>query len=289
MQKQLHTLVLFLNIFIFLNHSIVSQTSNPNQLSDSWMVVDIQGLDGTELLETELEIIGNTWHFLSREELLIENYQGIYSIAFQQKGSELSYLGRTVFIQEKDAYNMSILDQFNGRKVMVFFRKTEPLTVEKKAQIIDMKSKIADLNLSPIGFDFSFEEDVIVSKPSNDTIYESSDEMPRFPACEDELILKEREQCAIRELLGFIYRNIEYPALARENNVEGTVVITFVVEKDGSLSDIAILKDLEDGCGEEALFVVSLMNQQNIRWIPGIMKGEIVRVQFNLPIKFKLE
>lgn len=113
--------------------------------------------------------------------------------------------------------------------------------------------------------------------------------MPRFPGCEDQGSEEEKKNCAAQELLKFIYKNIKYPAIARENGVEGTVVVTFVVEKDGTVTDVKVVRDIGAQCGEEALRVVNLMNTENLRWTPGKQRGRPVRVQFNLPVKFKLE
>lgn len=86
-------------------------------------------------------------------------------------------------------------------------------------------------------------------------------------------------------MLKFIYDNIQYPGIARENGVEGTVVVQFVVEKDGSITDVKVIRDIGAGCGAEAMRVVNKMP----KWNPGKQRGRPVRVQFNLPVKFKLE
>lgn len=86
------------------------------------------------------------------------------------------------------------------------------------------------------------------------------------------------------KLYKYLGNNISYPKKARENNISGTVIITFIVEKDGSISNAKILKDIGGGCGLEGLRVVRAMP----KWIPGKQSGELVRVSFNLPIKFTL-
>lgn len=97
-----------------------------------------------------------------------------------------------------------------------------------------------------------------------------------------------RKSCSDRKMLEFIYNNLRYPAEAKANKAEGTAVITFAVEKDGSMKDIRIARDLTFGCGEEALRVVNLMASQGVRWTPGLQNGVPVRVQFNIPVRFKL-
>ena len=113
--------------------------------------------------------------------------------------------------------------------------------------------------------------------------------MPRFPGCEDLPSKEERKQCADKKMLEFIYKNIKYPAIARENGVEGVAVVQFVVEKDGSITDAKVVRDPGAQTGAEALRVVELMKDQAITWIPGKQRGRPVRVQFNLPVKFRLE
>lgn len=115
------------------------------------------------------------------------------------------------------------------------------------------------------------------------------EEMPRFPGCEALPTPQERRQCSDKKMLDFLYRNITYPALARESCVQGTVVIQFVVEKDGSVTNAKVVRDIGARCGEAALDVINLMNEQGLKWIPGRQRGRAVRVQFNLPVKFRIE
>ncbi|MBK8489563.1 MAG: TonB family protein [Saprospirales bacterium] len=122
-------------------------------------------------------------------------------------------------------------------------------------------------------------------QPKVEEIFKVVEDMPRFPGCEDESNKDDRKKCAEQKMLEYIYKNIKYPAIARENGVEGTVVITFVVEKDGAITDARIARDIGAQCGQEALRVVDDMP----KWVPGKQRGRAVRVQFNLPVKFKLE
>jgi len=83
-------------------------------------------------------------------------------------------------------------------------------------------------------------------------------------------------------LMEFLAQNIEYPTYARDNGIHGTVYITFVIEPNGNLSNIKVLRGIGGGCDEEAIRVISLMPA----WKPGIQRGKPVRVQFNLPVRF---
>ncbi|KAF0204244.1 MAG: periplasmic protein [Bacteroidetes bacterium] len=82
----------------------------------------------------------------------------------------------------------------------------------------------------------------------------------------------------------FLTNNISYPQEARDAGISGTVYITFVVERDGSTSDIRVLRGIGGGCDEEAVRVIKMMPE----WSPGKQRGKPVRVQFNMPIKFSL-
>ena len=114
-------------------------------------------------------------------------------------------------------------------------------------------------------FNLSFGQD-------NDSIYTIVEESPTFPGGDEGRIK-------------FIQENIKYPMEALQNGVQGTVYVTFVVEKDGSLSNIRILKGIGYGCDKEVLRITKLMPKWNL----GKQKAEPVRVQFNLPVHFILQ
>ena len=81
-----------------------------------------------------------------------------------------------------------------------------------------------------------------------------------------------------------IFKNIKYPSAARENNIEGTVHVQFVVDKEGNIRDIVVLKGVHPSLNAEAIRVVKLLKN----WRPGYQDGEAVDVYYNIPIKFKL-
>lgn len=82
----------------------------------------------------------------------------------------------------------------------------------------------------------------------------------------------------------YLNNNIKYPQMARESGIQGRVFVTFVVEKDGSVTDVRVLRGIGGGCDEEAIRVIQNMP----KWQPGKQRGKPVRVQFNMPILFKL-
>ena len=82
----------------------------------------------------------------------------------------------------------------------------------------------------------------------------------------------------------YLQNNLKYPTMARESGIQGKVFVTFVVEKDGSITDVKVLRGIGGGCDEEAVRVIKNMP----KWKPGKQRGKPVRVQFNMPIVFKL-
>lgn len=107
--------------------------------------------------------------------------------------------------------------------------------------------------------------------PVAEEIFTFVEEYPEFPGGDK----------ALRE---YILNNIKYPEVARTSGITGTVYVQFVVEKDGSISDVKVVRGIGGGCDEEAVRVVKSMP----RWKPGKQRGQPVRVYFTLPIEFKL-
>ena len=131
------------------------------------------------------------------------------------------------------------------------------------------------------------EVEEVEEEPEEETIFKVVEDMPRFPGCEDKGLSDKNElkKCAEEQMLKFIYGNIKYPAIARENGIEGKAILQFVVEKDGSVTGIKVLREPGGGCGKEADRVVKMMP----KWIPGRQRGQPVKVQYTLPVRFKLE
>jgi protein TonB len=115
-------------------------------------------------------------------------------------------------------------------------------------------------------------------------IFKVVEENPTFPGCEEVANMNERRTCAEEKMMRFIHESIKYPTAARDNGIAGMVVVQFVVEKDGSITNVKILRDIGGGCGDEAVRVVNSMPI----WNPGKQRGRPVRVMFTLPVKFVL-
>lgn len=88
----------------------------------------------------------------------------------------------------------------------------------------------------------------------------------------------------IEKFYQYLNKSIKYPPMAAENNIQGKVFVSFVVEKNGSLTDIKVIRSLGGGTDEEAVRVLKASRT----WIPGIQNGKQVRVKYNSPISFSL-
>ena len=86
-------------------------------------------------------------------------------------------------------------------------------------------------------------------------------------------------------LMQFLQSNIKYPVVAQENGVQGRVTISFVVERDGSITDVAVARSVDPSLDREAMRVVKSMP----KWIPGKQNGQAVRVKYNVPVSFRLQ
>jgi len=87
------------------------------------------------------------------------------------------------------------------------------------------------------------------------------------------------------ELLKFINRSIKYPVIAQENGIQGRVTCSFVINRDGSVVDAAIVRGVDPSLDKEALRVIGTMP----KWKPGMQRGKPVRVKYTIPITFRLQ
>ena len=122
------------------------------------------------------------------------------------------------------------------------------------------------------------ENEIVVAEGGGEEVIQESAPQEIFTIVEEQPTFSMGEEARQK----FLSENIKYPDLARENGIQGTVYVTFVVEPDGSLSNVQVLKGIGAGCDEEAIRVVKMMP----KWTPGKQRGKNVRVKINMPIKF---
>jgi periplasmic protein TonB len=150
--------------------------------------------------------------------------------------------------------------------------KEKPPTV-KELEVADpgqkniKGDKNADVTIDePVG-----ESNAKVTEEDPNKIFTSVEKYPEFPGGLDAFIR-------------YLSKHINYPAVARENGTQGRVIVNFVCEKDGSLTDVKVLRGIGDGCDEEAVRVI----KASPKWSPGIQNGRPVRTSYSVPISFTL-
>lgn len=151
------------------------------------------------------------------------------------------------------------------------------LTIPKVVQAQNQdSSKKAKINLVDDIKDDGVLHDDIKDTSNTDTtkIYKVIEQMPQFPGGE-------------AEMLGYISKNIIYPPIMGQcyNGIQGKVILRFVVEKDGSVSNVEVIRSLDMDMDKEAVRVIKKMPN----FIPGKQNGKVIRVYYTIPVTFKLE
>ncbi len=116
-------------------------------------------------------------------------------------------------------------------------------------------------------------DEPVVEKPEvENKVFDVVEQMPSFPG-------------GNAALMKYLSENIKYPVVAQENGIQGRVVVSFVVERDGSITDVRVVKSVDPSLDKEATRVVKGMPN----WIPGKQNGSAVRVKYNVPVAFRLQ
>ncbi len=137
-----------------------------------------------------------------------------------------------------------------------------------KVQVSDKTEKGVDNGVDKIEVDPNAGKET----GTENKIFTFVQQMPVYPGGEEAMIQ-------------FIQENLKYPVRAKDNQTEGKVVLTFVVDESGAIKDIKVLRDIGDGCGQAAIDVIKKMKP----WNPGKQNGKSVQVQFTLPVDFSLQ
>ncbi len=109
--------------------------------------------------------------------------------------------------------------------------------------------------------------------------------VPVFPGCEDAKDNNERKMCFQQNILRFVSRNFEFPEMARQMGIQGRVYVNFVIEKDGSVSNVEVVRGIDALLDDEAVRVVKKLP----KFTPAKQRGKPVRMSFTLPINAKLQ
>jgi len=127
----------------------------------------------------------------------------------------------------------------------------------------DDKNKIVEVIAAPVAAPIEEEDQVI---------FQVVETMPSFPGGD-------------KELFQFLSSTIKYPVIAQENGIQGRVICQFVVNKDGTIVDVEVVRSVDASLDKEAIRVIKAMP----KWSPGKQRGKSVRVKYTLPVNFKLQ
>ena len=148
------------------------------------------------------------------------------------------------------------------------------------------KARIA----SKKSFSFSYPPPIRTDSISEADVYRAPDEMPRYVGCEQIVgSSADKHACSQSQLLRAVYSQLQYPFEARNKGIEGIVVVQFVIDTEGMITEPKIVRSIGDGCDEAVLDLMELMNEMNPPFVPGKHDGEKVKVLYTLPVKFKLQ
>lgn len=157
-------------------------------------------------------------------------------------------------------------EQEDIKKMIIEFKS--PADTKKESQPVDAGKSDGEKRSIEIR---SFTKELSVVLDSGERVYETVDVAPEFPG-------------GIEALMKFLSDNVRYPVEAQEKGVQGRVICRFVVKKDGSTSNVEVLRGVDPSLDAEAIRVIESMPA----WKPGTQKGEAVNVHFTIPIQFAL-
>jgi len=150
--------------------------------------------------------------------------------------------------------------------------KEKPPTIEElKVADPGQKNLKGDKNADVVIDEPVGTSDTKVTEEDPNKIFTSVEQVPVFPG-------------GMEKFYAYLQKTMRYPAVARENGTQGKVIVSFVCERDGSLTDIHVTRGIGDGCDEEAARVI----KASPKWSPGIQNGRPVRVAYSVPISFAL-
>lgn len=189
---------------------------------------------------------------------------------------------------EEIIYEVEELEQLVAEETVMNSEKFTAYEMEDDApeQVTKTQDEVAtsDVAIGAIDYDQGSNEAEHVLKVNEKVV----DEVP--PAVEETKVFDVVEQMPSFKggdaaLMEWLSKNIKYPVIAEENGIQGRVVATFVVERDGSITDVKIVKSVDPSLDKEAIRVLKAMP----KWIPGRQNGQPVRVKYTVPVTFRLQ
>lgn len=198
---------------------------------------------------------------------------------------QVSFVGfqtRSVIVKDESPLTILLNDAVQNldEMVVVAMAPNEDGTTTIKAQMKDkngeksyLEGKMASTKKDGMTVNqVDWQKKASNSEPQEKVIFQVVEEMPQFPG-------------GMGEAMKFLAKNIKYPVAAQQAKIEGRVIVQFVVERDGSVSDVKVVRGVSPELDAEAIRVVSMMP----KWIPGKQRGKAVAVKYTMPIMFRLQ
>lgn len=193
--------------------------------------------------------------------------------AFEYKSynkRELSFDVRNTEVVEEEM--VEITKQEQKPQPVEVPKQTTQIEIVKNDEVVEDKLDInAEVEQNEVIEEYVAPE-VEEEEIKEEEIFVIVEEMPSFPGGDV-------------KMMEYLAKNIKYPQMARESGIQGRVFINFVVEPDGHVSNVKVIRGIGGGCDEEAVRVVKAMP----KWKAGKQRGKAVRVSYNLPVNFRLQ
>ena len=211
-------------------------------------------------------------------------------LMFIQIGMVISLLIAWLAFEHKNYDKREIDESLLNREIVEDLEMTEitkqeeqkPQPVELPKQTTQLEIVQDDVEVEDIEINAEVDQQEVIEEyvpveveeeeVQEQEIFQIVEEMPSFPGGE-------------AKLMEYVAKNIKYPQIARETGIQGRVFVGFVVEPDGSISNVKLLRGIGGGCDEEAMRVIKSLP----KWKPGKQRGKAVRVSYMLPVNFKLQ
>ncbi len=181
-------------------------------------------------------------------------------------------LQRTVEVIEEEMVEITKQEQPKPQPPAPKPQVTQIQIVEDDVEVEDEIDINAEVDQDEVIEEYEFVPEIEEEEIVEAEIFKVVEEMPEFPG-------------GAAKMMEYIQKNIKYPMMARESDIQGRVFVNFVVEPDGSITNVTVMRGIGGGCDEEALRVVQSMPN----WKPGKQRGSAVRCSFTVPIIFKLQ
>ncbi|MBQ4398002.1 MAG: energy transducer TonB [Bacteroidales bacterium] len=211
-------------------------------------------------------------------------------LMFIQIGMVISLLIAWLAFEHKNYDKREIDESLLNREIVEDLEMTEitkqeepkPQPVEMPKQTTQLEIVQDDVEVEDIEINAEVDQQEVIEEyvpveveeeeVQEQEIFQIVEEMPSFPGGE-------------AKLMEYVAKNIKYPQIARETGIQGRVFVGFVVEPDGSISNVKLLRGIGGGCDEEAMRVIKSLP----KWKPGKQRGKAVRVSYQIPVFFKLQ